>query len=84
VVGSVKQRGAQIIYSYILVLHSFHHWNIHGYTLKTKYKNIMIFTISPSLLVLETLQNHFIFIFYFKILFLIFFFVNNKKKKKKA
>jgi hypothetical protein len=47
----------------------------------------MISTISPSLLALETFQNHFIFILKFKIFFLniyIYIFANNKKKKKNA
>ncbi len=48
-----------------------HRWNsnlwstfyIDGYTLKTKYWNIIIFTIFYSLLALEILKNHFISIF---------------------
>ncbi len=61
---------------------------IHGYTLKTKYKNITISTISPSLLALGNLPKSLH--FHFKIsnflfdFFFFFFFASNKKKKKNA
>jgi hypothetical protein len=45
-------------------------FHINGYTLKTKYRNIVIFTcfLPPSLLAIETVQNDFIFIFIYKLI----------------
>jgi hypothetical protein len=54
---------------------------IHGYTLKTKYRNLVIFTNFSSLLGKESLQTHFIFEF---LSFLFHFLAKFRKQKKKA